>query len=183
MEEEPYYIGYERFAAEESLLDKDKDIADFYNSYDPFKVTILDRQYYERYLANLSDEQKALLEAGYNYYELTFENKGGLVMPIILDFVFTDGTSEQKRIPAEIWRLNHEEVSKVFYFEKEVKEIILDPRVETADVDRSNNYWPERRQPSRFELFRGRQRNSENLMQRMRRAEQMENAGNSSGGN
>lgn len=183
MEEEPYYIGYERFAAEESLLDKDKDIADFYNSYDPFKVTILDRQYYERYLANLSDEQKALLEAGYNYYELTFENKGGLVMPIILDFVFTDGTSEQKRIPAEIWRLNHEEVSKVFYFEKEVKEIILDPRVETADVDRSNNYWPERRQPSRFELFRGRQRSSENPMQRMRRAEQMENAGNSSGGN
>lgn len=183
-EGEPYYIGFERFAEQESLLEKDPAIADFYNEYDPFKVTILDRQFYERYLSNLTEEEKELLEAGYNYYELTFENKGGLVMPIILEFVFEDGTSEEKRIPAEIWRLNHDQVTKVFYFEKKVKEIILDPRVETADVDRSNNYWPERRQPSRFELFKGRSRaGAENPMQLMRRAEQMEGAGNSSGGN
>jgi hypothetical protein len=182
-EEAPTYVGDERFAAQESLEERDADIKDFYNEYDPFEVTVLDRQDYQRYLQGLSDEDKELLEAGYNYYSLTFENEGGLVMPILLEFRFTDGTSEEKRIPAEIWKLNHDQVSKVFFFEKEVEEIVLDPHLETADTDRDNNYWPERRQPTRFELFKRRSwSGGENPMQRSRRAEQMENQG-SGGGN
>ena len=184
-EEAPKYIGDVRFEAQESLIERDPSVSDFYNEYDPFEVTVLDKMEYERYLENLTDEDRAILEAGYNYYSLTFDNIGGLVMPIILEFRFTDGTSEEVRIPAEIWRRNHDEVSKVFFFEKEVEEVILDPHLETADTDRGNNYWPERREPSRFELFKRRswRGGGENTMQRARRAEQMESSQNSSGGN
>jgi len=180
-EDAPKYIGTVRFEAQESYMERDQSIKDFYNEYDPFAVTVLDKMEYERYLKNLTEEDRAILEAGYNYYSLTFENVGGLVMPIILEFRFTDGTSEEVRIPAEIWRRSHDEVSKVFFFEKEVEEIVLDPHVETADTDRNNNYWPERQEPSRFELFKRRSWDGENTMQRARRAEQMESSQNSSG--
>ena len=63
-------------------------------------------------------------------------------------------STEVERIPAEIWRLNETEVSKVFAKEKEVKSIVLDPFRETADIDEANNYWPRQYQPSRFELFK-----------------------------
>ena len=66
---------------------------------------------------------------------------GGQVMPLIIQFNFTDGSSEIERIPAEIWRLNESEVSKVFAKTKEVKSIVLDPLRETADIDEENNYF------------------------------------------
>ncbi len=109
---------------------------------------------YEAYVSKLSSEEKAVVEAGNNYYNLTFKNKGGLPMPIILKFVYEDGTEEDIRIPAEIWRRNNEEVSKVFMTEKVIKQIILDPYLETADIDRSNNYFPAQQQLNRFELFK-----------------------------
>ena len=86
---------------------------------------------------------------------MTFTNEGGLVMPIIIEMKYTDGSSEVKHIPAEIWRYNSDEVTKVFFSEKEVEEIILDPYLETADVDRDNNYFPSRTEPSRFEMYIG----------------------------
>lgn len=76
-------------------------------------------------------------------------------MPLIIQFNFTDGSSEIERIPAEIWRLNESEVSKVFAKNMEVKSIVLDPLRETADIDEENNYLPRKFLPSRFELFKG----------------------------
>src|SRR5205807_1369415 len=46
------------------------------------------------------------------FYELSFSNKGGLVMPIIIEWTFKDGTKEIDRIPAQIWRLNENKVKK-----------------------------------------------------------------------
>jgi hypothetical protein len=109
---------------------------------------------YENYLSSLTPEEKEIIEAGKNYYTMTFKNKGGLPMPILLKFVYEDGTEEDIRIPAEIWRRNNEEVSKVFVTEKVISQINLDPYLETADIDRSNNYFPPQQQLSRFELFR-----------------------------
>jgi hypothetical protein len=95
-------------------------------------------------------------------------------MPIILKLNYADGTSEEKRIPAEIWRRNDEVASKVYYSKKELQSVELDPYVEIVDVDRSNNYWPERHAPNRFELYKQRSRGGgENTMQRIRRGEQM----------
>jgi aminopeptidase N len=109
---------------------------------------------YDAYVEKLTPEEKAIIEAGKNYYTLTFRNKGGLPMPIILKFVYEDGTDEVIRIPAEIWRRNNEEVSKVFVTEKVIAHINLDPFLETADIDRSNNHFPPQQELSRFELFR-----------------------------
>ncbi len=114
---------------------------------------------YDDYLDKLNPEDKAIVDAGKNYYTMTFKNKGGLIMPIILRFVFEDSTTEDHRIPAEIWRRNNSEVSKVFVTDKVIKQVILDPNLETADIDRSNNYFPAQKQLSRFELFR-QQRNT-----------------------
>jgi hypothetical protein len=96
-------------------------------------------------------------------------------MPIIVEFTFADGTSEVKRIPAEIWKLNYKKVSKVFPFTKEVTNIELDPFLETADTDRSNNYYPSKAETSRFDLFQSRRRRAgENPMQRDARAKMKE---------
>lgn len=129
----------------------DRSLRDQYTDQDKKKE---EQQSYEAYVSRLSPEEKAVVEAGNNYYSLTFKNKGGLPMPIILKFVFADSTEEVHRIPAEIWRKNNEEVSKVFVTDKVIKQINLDPYLETADIDRSNNYYPSQQQMSRFELYR-----------------------------
>jgi hypothetical protein len=109
---------------------------------------------YEAYIAKLSPEEKEIVEAGKNYYTLTFKNKGGLIMPVILKIIYADSTEEVHRIPAEIWRRNNDEVSKVFITDKVISKINLDPYLETADIDRSNNYYPPQQEMSRFELYR-----------------------------
>ena len=87
------------------------------------------------------------------YYELTFNNIGGLVSPIIIRAFLENGTTEIIRIPAEIWLKNDKEVSKVFVFKHKVKGFQLDPFLETADTNISNNVWPARKTPSRYKLF------------------------------
>lgn len=91
-------------------------------------------------------------------------------MPVILEFEYSDGSKEVHRIPAEIWKMNDKEVSKVFFSEKELVRVVLDPFLETADTDRGNNYWPPKQEPTRFELFKRRSYDNENQMQRAKRA-------------
>ncbi|HEY4206751.1 MAG TPA: M1 family metallopeptidase, partial [Puia sp.] len=91
------------------------------------------------------------------YYELQFSNKGGLVMPIIIEWTYKDGTKEIERIPAQVWRKNEAHLTKVFAKDKEVTSIKLDPNRETADIDESNNNWPAVQTESKFEVFKARQ--------------------------
>jgi hypothetical protein len=133
----------------------DPALKDEYSNRDPEKE---EEDRYATYLDQLRPEEKKIVEAGKNYYTLTFKNKGGLIMPVILKFVFEDGTEEDHRIPAEIWRRNQLEVSKVFCTDKIIKQINLDPYLETADIDRSNNYFPAQSELTRFEFFRQQQR-------------------------
>jgi Peptidase family M1 domain len=129
----------------------DRSLRDQYTEVDDRKA---EQEAYDAYIAKLTPEEKAIVEEGMNYYTLTFKNKGGLPMPVILKFVYEDGTEEDHRIPAEIWRRNNDEVSKVFITEKVIRQINLDPYLETADIDRSNNYFPAQQEMSRFELYR-----------------------------
>ena len=138
-----------------TVVESDPATRDFYNSYNPFSVTPDDEKSYSEFVARLSPKEKELLNSNLNFYELKFKNIGGQVMPLIIQFNFTDGSSDIERIPAEIWRLNESEVSKVFAKSKEVKSIVLDPLRETADIDEENNYLPRKFLPSRFELFKG----------------------------
>lgn len=170
-EKELYISDIRNKEAYQSVVEKDAKARDFYNNeYDKFKWTILDSEEYDGYLARLDDKEKELLNAGMNYYQIDLSSPGGLVMPVILEFEYTDGSKETHRIPAEIWKTNDKNVSKVFYSKKELVRVVLDPALETADVDRSNNYWPPKQQPTRFELFKRADRQSENPMQRAKRA-------------
>ncbi|ARV14500.1 M1 family metallopeptidase [Polaribacter sp. SA4-12] len=87
------------------------------------------------------------------HYEITYNKPGGLVMPIIVQFSYKDGTSERKVYPAQIWRYNDKEVTKVFSTTKELSKITIDPYEETADVDTSNNSWPKESE-NKFEKFK-----------------------------
>tara|TARA_B100001057_G_scaffold111861_1_gene109955 strand:- start:9053 stop:11368 length:2316 start_codon:yes stop_codon:yes gene_type:complete len=153
----------------ETLDESDPASIDFYTKYDPFLTSILDKEEYLNNIENLGEAELEILNADKNYYELQFSNLGGLVMPVILEFEYVDGTKEVVRIPVELWKSNNEMVSKVFVFDNELARVTLDPFLETADVDRNNNYWPAREEPTRFQLFKNRN-SRENLMQRDRRA-------------
>ena len=103
---------------------------------------------------NFSSQEQASLKNSKYFYEIVFEKNGGLVMPILVDFVFADGTRETYNYPAEIWLLNDKEVKKVFPSDKEIVEIIIDAKEITADVYLDNNYWPKKETPSKFEEFK-----------------------------
>lgn len=143
-----------RMDVPETVVERDPGARDFYNNYDRFRVTPEDEKSYKDFIGSLSGEEKRLLESGLNFYEITFQNFGGLVMPLIIEFHYKDGTSEIERLPAQIWRLDEHEVTKVFAKAKEVERIVLDPHRETADIDEANNHWPRQFMPSKFEMFK-----------------------------
>lgn len=96
--------------------------------------------------------------ANKHFYELSFGNKGGLVMPIIIEWTYEDGTKEIDRIPAQVWRLNENKVTKFFMKDKRVTGIKLDPMRETADINESNNTWGAvPTEASKFQLFKQKQ--------------------------
>jgi hypothetical protein len=126
----------------EKPLDKDDEEISPLTEFETFQVVPMPGVDFKKYMASLTDEDRRRMKAGANFYEVTFSNIGGLVMPLIVEFTFEDGTKEVERLPAEIWRLNELQVSKVFVKEKKVTQIILDPFLETADTDVENNYYP-----------------------------------------
>ena len=109
---------------------------------------------YREFRNRLDDDQIKLANADRNFYELTFSNNGGLAMPIIIEWTYSDGTNEKEYIPAEIWRKNENQVSKVFVKEKEVVNIIIDPDKETADINLEDNIFPRKEVKSRFDSYK-----------------------------
>jgi len=103
---------------------------------------------------NYSKEQIENLNVPNFYYEIIFEKPGGLVMPIIIDIEYDDGTIERKKYPAQVWRKNDLEVRKVLTSNKRILSVNLDPDKETADIDTSNNSWPEKEIESEFDKFK-----------------------------
>jgi len=159
-------------------VDADTTLRDFYWRYnrgqEPYDTT--------RYAVPVTGGSEALDDAakeklaGKNFYELTFSNKGGLVMPIILEWTYTDGTTEVERIPAQVWRKNEGKVIKVFVKDKQVSKVQLDPFKETADINTSNNSWPKvPDEPSKFQAFKMKQagvRATSNTNNPMQKAEE-----------
>ncbi|MFD2523503.1 M1 family metallopeptidase [Emticicia soli] len=141
----------------QTVVEADSTMRDFYNSYDKFAVTAADQQKSEQYKASLSDDERKMLEEGKNFYVLKIKNKGGLPMPVIIKLDYEDGTNEIVRIPAEIWRLNDQEIKKTLPTTKRVTKFTLDPFYEIADIDTANNSFPrEPEKPSKFQAFKQR---------------------------
>ncbi len=154
----PTTLSQQRNEALPKRIDQYPSLRDFYNDFDQFKITDKDRQNYESFLANLDDKEKALINGNYFFYVVDLKNIGGLVMPVIFKVEYMDGTSEEIRIPAEIWRYDNFNVSKLIITKKEAKAIVLDPNLETADADLNNNFFPRRFVPTRFQVFKSGQR-------------------------
>jgi hypothetical protein len=158
-----------------TINENDAAIDDFYAKRKIYKVDALDRKEFDAFNAKLSDEDRKLLNANKQFYELSFSNLGGLVSPIIIEATFDDNSTEVVRIPAEIWRMYEDKVSKVLIFNKPVISFRVDPFLETADTDLNNNAWPARVEPTRYDLFKQKQQNNENPMQRQKRVEALGN--------
>ena len=150
----------------QTYAEKDTTLFDFYNDYDDRKFDPVDRKNYEEFLNSLSKEEKKLLEKELYIYQVDIENLGGLVMPIILKIEYEDNTEEFHRIPAEIWRFDDKIVSKTFKTSKKVRSFTLDPYLEIADIDKSNNHFPPVINKTKFELYKEKMQDRQNPMQR-----------------
>lgn len=164
------YIGQIRNALDikQTQDEIDTTLQDFYSTYDPLAFDELDLKENKEILKGLSQEELDFLEEQHFYYEITVENVGGNLMPIILEFTLENNEKILKRIPAEIWRLNNKQVTKVFHFNQKVIQITLDPYLETADINKTNNYYPTKIPANQFEIFKYKQSNL-NPMQRQKK--------------
>ena len=113
----------------------------------------------EYVMDNFTPEERSKIKEPKFFYKITFEKPGGLVMPIIAEYTYADGTSKTVKYPAQIWRLNDDEVSKAIASQKEIVSIKVDPDLETADVDTSNNAWPKEMNQSKFDEFKNEVKN------------------------
>ena len=141
------------------LTDVDTSLRDFYWKYDR-SIEPYDSVYTYKLPPPSYDVLNDTAKANYAnkyLYEVSFTNKGGLVMPVIVEFVYADGTRDTSRIAAQIWRKNEQHFSKVFLLDKQVSAIHLDPLRETADIDLTNNNWPTVETPGKFAVYKDKQ--------------------------
>ena len=116
----------------------------------PFKI--VDYRVLDEFVnQNFSEEEKKKLNEPKFFYQVTFNKPGGLVMPIIVELTFEDGTTENHYFPAQIWRMNDQEVNRTFATKKAIAKIQIDPKLETADIDTTNNSWPKTIEKSKFD--------------------------------
>jgi hypothetical protein len=137
---------------------RDVDTSDFSDGPQPFHLLPTEQRFYGEFLSRVDDKQIIAKLENKNIYEVTISNKGGLVMPVIIEWTYKDGSREVEKIPAEIWRLNEHHVTKVFVKEKEVTNVMIDPDMETADINIEDNIFPRVDRPSKFEQFKKRAR-------------------------
>ena len=154
---EPPSVFVEKNEAEgrRTWVEKNPDVRDFYDDNDEFTVTEVERKRYEEFLAGLESWERATLERAVdedlNYYILEFSNRGGLVMPIILEIEYEGGRQERIDLPAETWRRTPHRLQKLVLSAEKISSIVVDPKWETADAYIENNYYPRRIIPSRIE--------------------------------
>ncbi len=134
--------------------DSEQKASNFEEAAETFTFTGTSDQAYREFKNRVDDEAIKAANADKNFYEITFKNKGGLVMPLIIEWTYKDGTKEVEKLPAEIWRLNENEVTKVFAKSKEVVNIALDPNFETGDTDETDNVFPRQMTGSRFDKYK-----------------------------
>lgn len=167
-----FFVQRNEAEGRKTWVEMNPDVRDFYDENDRFTVTNKQRNKYQKFLDKLEPWERRVFDRAIaedkNYYVLDFSNIGGLVMPILLQMTYADGSTEDYRIPAEIWRRNAKNVSKLIVTDKEVVSFAVDPNWETADVDIANNYYPRKIIESRIEAFkseRGTDHISRDLMQ------------------
>lgn len=153
-DERPKTLAEQRDAGMRTRVDEFPELKDFYNAYDEFAVTAKDREDYEKLLRELreADINPALLKTEDNLFLIDFRNLGGMITPLPLRIEYTDGTSEELYLPAEIWRTNTEIATKLIVTPKVIGAVVFDPREELTDTNVENNHWPRRLEKTPFQL-------------------------------
>ena len=151
---EPETLSQKRNKPLPKRADKFPELKDFYNSYDDLAVTDAEKKKFQKYLKELKPDQRRLLGLKTHFYIVDLENKGGLVMPVILQVTHSDKTTREIRLPAEVWVKNALTTSRLIMSKKAIDSVKLDPHLETADVDTSNNHFPPQISKSRFKLYK-----------------------------
>ena len=108
---------------------------------------------------NFSPAERAGMKVPKYFYEITFSKPGGLVMPLIVEYTYADGTTQNVTYPVQIWRKNDDQVSKAIGTDKEIVKVVVDPNLETADIDLENNSWPQQIKEDKFQQFKTEQGN------------------------
>jgi len=116
-------------------------------------------QAYGQFLSRMDEPEIRKQLFGKNIYEITVKNVGGLIMPLTIEWQYTDGTKEIDVLSAEIWRLNEYQITKTFIKSKQVEKVILDPNFEYADTDMKNNSFPKVEATSDFDNFKNKSEN------------------------
>ena len=137
---------------------KEEERKDFSDGPEVIKMASTPNQAYGQFLSRIDEPELRKQLSGKNIYEVTIKNLGGLVMPVVIEWHYTDGSKEIDKLPAEIWRFNEYEIKKTFVKDKEVSKVILDPNFEFADTNTKNDSFPRTEAPSKFEEFK--QKNS-----------------------
>jgi hypothetical protein len=128
---------------------------DFNSGAEPFSLVPTDPRLNGEFASRVDDKSIMQKLENKNIYEVTLSNKGGLVMPVIIEWTYADGTKEIDRIPAEIWRINEKKINKVFIKDKEVTNIVLDPHQELTDINLEDNTFPKPKgASSKFDSFK-----------------------------
>ena len=143
--------------------DADTSLRDFYWKYSRGLVSVDTTPFVVEMPAtreNMTQEEKIVLAGNKRLYELSFSNKGGLVMPLIIEWTYADNSKEIERIGVNVWRKNEQKIVKSFMKNKEVVSVKIDPYRETADIDESNNVWPAMENLSKFQLFKSKETNT-----------------------
>lgn len=155
-ENDAYIISRKRNREEgiKFAIEADTSLQDFYNKWDKYATLPKAKENFKAYYNGLNADEKKLYDSKTNFYQLDFSNKGGLVMPLILEWTYADGSKEVENISAYIWRKDENKVTKVFAKNKQVVSVRLDPFRETGDIDESNNSFPRVIAPSKFEMFK-----------------------------
>jgi hypothetical protein len=133
---------------------KDGKATDFSSGPEEFTLVNTPEQLYGEFKSRVDDNAIRQKLSGKNIYQLKFKNNGGLVTPLVIEWTYKDGSKEIERIPAEVWRINENEITKVFVKDKEVVNIVLDPNAELADVDVSNNSFPKKSTESKIDQLK-----------------------------
>ena len=164
-EEEPLSLTIQRNQDLPKRIEENPALRDFYNDYDEFSYGQGDIEAYRQQSEGLEDWQREARDSSDYYYYLTFSNLGGLVMPIIYEVTYEGGQTETVRLPAEIWRRNPKEVTRLQITSRRIISVEIDPYWETADVDRSDNVFPRQIEKRRLNLSGRSSRSS--LMKRL----------------
>jgi hypothetical protein len=134
--------------------EKSKKNTDFSNGPQEFSLLNSPDAGYGEFNNRIDDKTVRENLTGKNFYELTLKNKGGLVMPLVIEWTYKDGSKELEQVPAEVWRTNEAEIKKIFIKDKEVANVVIDPNQDTGETELADNVFPRKPADSKFEQIK-----------------------------